>query len=58
MIGPGCRITPAENNRAVAAFEKMLPVLQHPRCANCHGKIDVFSPEAETTHGVALGAGT
>src|SRR5581483_810194 len=26
----------------------MLPVLQHPRCANCHGAIDVFA--VNTTH--------
>jgi hypothetical protein len=23
-------------------FLKMLPVLQHPRCSNCHGRLDVF----------------
>ena len=29
----------------------MLPVLQHPRCSNCHGKLDVFAPSATTLHG-------
>ena len=46
-----CAPTPDENNRAAAAFQRMLPVLRHPRCANCHEKIDVFSPAAATTHG-------
>ena len=24
-------------------FQKMLPVIRHPRCANCHGGVDPFS---------------
>jgi hypothetical protein len=29
---------------AVNAFMALLPVLQHPRCANCHGRVDVTDP--------------
>ena len=27
-----------------ALFQHMMPVLESPRCANCHGGIDVFAP--------------
>jgi hypothetical protein len=30
---------------AVAAFNRLLPVLQSPRCANCHGAMFVFEPD-------------
>ena len=26
-------------------FQQMMPVLESPRCANCHGRIDVFAPD-------------
>jgi hypothetical protein len=47
-VSNACRITADANNRAVAIFRRMLPVLQSPRCANCHGAMDVGSPT--TTH--------
>ncbi|MFI4996912.1 MAG: hypothetical protein ACHQAQ_14175 [Hyphomicrobiales bacterium] len=55
QLGSGCQITPEENNHALAIFSQMLPVLQHPRCSNCHGKLDVFAPSAATLHGKGVG---
>jgi hypothetical protein len=55
QLGSGCQITPDENNQALAIFSQMLPVLQHPRCSNCHGKLDVFAPSAATLHGKGVG---
>jgi len=32
---------------AVAAFKTMLPVLRHPRCANCHANVTYWDQEPE-----------
>lgn len=39
-----CPLTPTQENKAIAAFEKMMPVLTHPRCFNCHGGVNPSSP--------------
>lgn len=44
-----CPVSDEKLQRAMAAFEKMMPTFQHPRCANCHGGIRPF--EANTDHG-------
>jgi hypothetical protein len=38
-----CALTPQEQNLAAAAFLKLVPVLDHDRCALCHGRQDVFA---------------
>jgi hypothetical protein len=49
---PGkCSLSPAQQIEAVKRFEALMPVVQHPRCANCHGGIDFFSPGHEGAHG-------
>jgi hypothetical protein len=36
-----CSLTPQEEQKAVETFhEKLMPVLMHPRCFNCHGGVD------------------
>ena len=34
-----CPLTPAQEQDAVEKFDKMWPVLRHPRCFNCHGAV-------------------
>jgi hypothetical protein len=46
-----CPLSPADQRRAVADFHKMMPAIASPRCANCHGGIDVFAPSAKDLHG-------
>lgn len=46
-----CPLSLVEQRRAAADFEAMMPALAHPRCANCHGGIDVFAPSAKQLHG-------
>jgi hypothetical protein len=49
---PGkCSLSPAQQIEAVKRFEELMPVIHHPRCANCHGGIDFFSPNYEELHG-------
>lgn len=43
-------MTSAQKQQSVSAFLAMMPAFSHPRCANCHGGIDVFAPSAEETH--------
>ncbi len=50
--GNACPLTPVQEQRAIEAFEKMMPVVTHPRCLNCHGGID---PYAEPTVGGHIG---
>jgi hypothetical protein len=50
--GPAsCPLTPGQARRAVADFHKMMPAIASPRCANCHGGLDVFAPSAGQLHG-------
>jgi hypothetical protein len=53
-VGSGpdsCPLTPAQQRRAVSDFHAMMPAIASPRCANCHGGIDVFAPSAKGLHG-------
>jgi hypothetical protein len=48
-----CSLGPAESKRAVDTFhDKLMPVLMHPRCFNCHGGVD---PTTETEIGGHIG---
>lgn len=49
--GPACDLSMAEKQKAVATFATMMPTFNHPRCANCHGGIDVYAPSARDLHG-------
>ncbi len=40
--GAACSLTPAQERTALDAFDKMLPVLTHPRCLNCHGGLNPY----------------
>lgn len=52
VAAPGkCSLSLAQQNQAVRRFEELMPVLQHPRCANCHGGINFFAPSHEELHG-------
>lgn len=36
-----CQLSPTEEQKAVDTFhDKLMPVLMHPRCFNCHGGVD------------------
>src|SRR5262245_9872381 len=37
-----CPLSPAQERAAVNAFDKMMPVLFHPRCLNCHGATNPY----------------
>ena len=43
-----CSVDQASKQKASTAFRKVLSVLRHPRCANCHGAINVY--DEATTH--------
>lgn len=43
-----CTLDSTKRAQARDAFNRMLPVLRHPRCANCHGAMNVF--DENTTH--------
>ena len=52
LAGPDiCPLPDAARLVAVDTFQRMMPVFLHDRCANCHGAIDVFAPDAEQKHG-------
>ena len=38
-----CALSPQEAQSAATAFLKLVPVLNHDRCALCHGRQDVFA---------------
>src|SRR5512147_2120013 len=41
-----CPLSPSEEQKAIDIFhDKLMPVLMHPRCFNCHGGVD---PTTET----------
>jgi hypothetical protein len=52
MVRPAnaCSLTPAQERRALDAFDQMLPVLNHPRCFNCHGGVNPYLDRAEGRH--------
>lgn len=37
-----CSLNPAQTRAALDAFDAMLPIVQHSRCANCHGGMNPF----------------
>jgi hypothetical protein len=37
-----CSLTTAQERTALDAFDQLLPVIQHPRCANCHGGVNPY----------------
>ncbi len=45
-----CPLTRSEEKKAVDLFQNLMPVLQHPRCLNCHGGVDPFVPRAQGKH--------
>lgn len=47
---PACPLTPAQERTAVDAFKKLLPVLTHPRCFNCHGGVNPYLEKDEGGH--------
>lgn len=46
-----CRLSAADKSKAVRTFAELMPVFNHPRCANCHFGIDVYAESAEQLHG-------
>jgi hypothetical protein len=54
VLGPAlapaqtCPLPLADQRKAVEAFRALMPVFQHPRCANCHGALSAFT--ADTRH--------
>ena len=43
-IGVATRVVrPQSSPTPFELFQKMLPVIRHPRCANCHGGVDPYS---------------
>lgn len=45
-----CPLSPAQEQDAVDAFDKMIPVLFHPRCLNCHGGMNPYVPPQVGRH--------
>jgi hypothetical protein len=45
-----CPLTPAQERTAVDAFDKMMPVVQHPRCINCHGGVNPYADPSVGKH--------
>lgn len=46
----GCPLTLPQEYKAGQVFEKMMPVLMHPRCFNCHGGVDETLPANKGGH--------
>ena len=54
--GAACPLTLPQEYKAGQAFEKMMPVVMHPRCFNCHGGVDETLPANKGGHlGGAVG---
>ncbi len=45
-----CPLPKARAEQAASAFNALNPVLQHPRCANCHGAYADLSDNPQTKH--------
>lgn len=45
-----CPLSPAQADKAMKAFAAMKPVLQHPRCINCHGVFADLKTNPDTKH--------
>jgi hypothetical protein len=39
-----CTLSKEQTDKAIEAFDRLMPVFHHDRCANCHNKIDPFLP--------------
>ena len=48
--GDQCYLTTAQEREAVSKFDKMWPVLRHPRCVNCHGGVNPYVDEGTGKH--------
>ena len=46
--GAICPLSPSQQQESIDAFKEMVPIFQHPRCANCHGGVAPFA--ADTDH--------
>ena len=46
--GATCGLPISKQVEAVNAFGEMMPVFEHDRCMNCHGKFDVLSTDEHT----------
>ena len=47
---PACPLTRGAEKKAVEKFKKLLPVVQHPRCLNCHGGVNPFVDKRQGGH--------
>jgi len=47
-----CKLTPDKKLEAVKAFKALAPLFQDPRCLNCHGAVNPFSPTGGHPGGV------
>jgi len=47
---PACPLTRSQERKAVDAFKKLLPVVMHPRCFNCHGGVNPFVDKRQGGH--------
>lgn len=45
-----CSLTQAQQRRALDAFDQLLPVVEHPRCMNCHGGVNPYLDRAQGRH--------
>ena len=41
--GPVCPLSDSQTQKSIAAFSKLAPIFQQPRCINCHGAVDPFT---------------
>src|ERR1044071_4826750 len=47
---PACPLTRGQEKKAIEKFKKLLPVVQHPRCLNCHGGVNPFVDKRQGGH--------
>jgi hypothetical protein len=51
LTSPGaCPFTPSQEREIVSKFDKLWPVVRHPRCLNCHGGVNPYVEEDEGGH--------
>jgi len=52
LTAPGtCPLSPGEETEAVQQFDRLWPVIRHPRCLNCHGAVNPLIDEKRGHHG-------
>lgn len=47
-----CKLSPRQQADSVKAFRSLYPIFQDPRCLNCHGAVNPFSPAGGHPGGV------